>query len=520
MAGGDRMRQLAELARTIGVVGTIALVIVLASSAQAQAQNRDYSTVEWNTAVEAGKVVEGQSVSVEGRRAYTADRTVFLQRALGGFRLSPQVLDSSAKGSRIRLRGKVVSARVGRQGPVVRVEELQILPTEVAEFYTRRRALKLPTADDWKTLAAWARDRGEFFKDADLLDLAEDAIRKAIEVDRKAIPEKDGDALFRLADEAGRLGASAAYQNELRHDGWARRWKAARSEGSAEQERFAASFAAEHPEALSPLAEPIDELFKRYLYQPVSVHASANPDERMKLARAVYVDVVFAALKQRVEPGAANGFVIAAEIDSRLPEHRLEAEALRDQALATRAAEVEKLTRSEVLALAADYRNREQLPQAQGVIESWLSLRRKRLAAEDTEGLLQLADDYRTLLSRSEFADRMLIEAWTRSQNADIAEALEKLGYRKKENRWLTKAEYDQRPEGRLERSLREGRIEAGMSAAQVRKALGLPLNRTRIASSSQVVEVWEYGSAGTKFVVQLSRRKQQDDFVVTAVGQ
>ena len=114
----------------------------------------------------------------------------------------------------------------------------------------------------------------------------------------------------------------------------------------------------------------------------------------------------------------------------------------------------------------------------------------------------------------------MLNEAWTRSQNADIAEALEKLGYRKKENRWLTKAEYDQRPEGRLERSLREGRIEAGMSAAQVRKALGLPLNRTRIASSSQVVEVWEYGSAGTKFVVQLSRRKQQDDFVVTAVGQ
>ena len=502
---------------------SFAMLVVFATGTPLFAQTRDFSTAQWNKAVQDGRIAEGQVVSVEGRRAFSAERTVYLQRGLGSFRLSAESQDSALKGGRVRIRGTVVSGRKGNSGPTIRVDRLEDLKSEVQEFLARRRSLKLPTAKDWLDLAAWARDRGEFFHDSELIDLARDAVDKAIELDRKALPaDAPAKEVADLVVRAEKLGASEAVVSSVRHESWVRRWQAATAAGPVPLSEFTEEFARAFPIPVATVvsAASDDDLFRRYHAQPVHVYDRASPDERMRLMRLVYAESLLTVLKSRLAPGGTNAFEVAAEIEQKIPEYAAVAESIRDEALAARAAEVEKLTRSEVLSLSDDYRQREQLDRARGILETWVTLRRKKLGAEDTEGLLEVAEDYRRLLSRDDYADRLLMETWARNKNPDLAEALEKRGYRLKESRWLTQAEYDQRPEGRLERALREGRIEVGMSATQVRQALGLPVRASRFVTAALVQEVWEYGSGGTRFLVQLSRRKNDAEMTVTTVGQ
>ncbi len=501
---------------------SLAFVVVLATASPLFAQTRDFSTAQWNKAVQDGRVAEGQVVSVEGRRAFSAERTVYLQRCLGSFRLSSESQDSALKGGRVRIRGTVISPRKGNSGPIIRVDRLEDLKSEVQEFLARRRSLKLPTAKDWLDLAAWARDRGEFFHDSELIDLARDAVDKAIEIDRKLLAtDAPAREFAELLSRAEKLGASEALVSSVRHEGWARRWQAASAAGPVPLNEFTDEFAQAFPIAVATVVSRVDEdLFRRYHAQPVHIYDRASPDERMQLMRLVYASSLLTVLKSRLAPGGGNAFEIAAEIEKSIPEYATVAESIRDEALAARAAEVEKLTRSEVLSLSDDYRQRDQLDRARGILETWVTLRRKKLGPDDTEGLLEVAEDYRRLLAREDYADRLLMETWGRNKNPDLAEALEKRGYRLKENRWLTQTEYDQRPEGRLERALREGRIEVGMSATQVRQALGLPVRASRFVTAALVQEVWEYGAGGTRFLVQLSRRKNEPDLTVTTIGQ
>lgn len=505
-----------------GAVLALTFLVWLAWWNTAFAQTRDLSTSQWNQAVRDGRIVEGQVVSVEGRRAYSAEKTVYLQRCLGAFRLSDASQDSALKGARVRIRGTVVAARKGNTGPIIRVDRLDELKSEVQEYLARRRGLKLPTSKDWIELADWARDRGEFFHDSELTDLGREAVDKAMELERKGLaasenPEKAAEALVERADQ---LGASEPLVASLRHESWVHRWQSAEKAGPQALNVFSEEFARAFPIQVAAIVTAAnDELFRRYQVQPVFVYDGAEPEERAKLLRLVYATSVLSVLKSKLAADKTNAFEIAAEIERQTPEFAAVAESLRDEALASRAAEVEKLTRSEVLSLSDDYRGRNHLDQARGILETWVTLRRKRLGPDDTEGLLEVSEDYRRLLGRSDYADRLLMETWARARNPDLAEALEKRGFRLKGDRWLTQSEYDLRPEGRLERALREGRIEVGMSSAQVRQALGLPLRASRFVTAALVQEVWEYGGSGTKFVVQLSRRKNETELTVVSVG-
>jgi hypothetical protein len=271
-----------------------------------------------------------------------------------------------------------------------------------------------------------------------------------------------------------------------------------------------------------PLPHPYAELRKEYFASPLEVYASADATTRGTLHRLLYCDVLLRTLTHDLAADGSNGFVIAERIDKQIPEQHALAETFRDRALAVRAREVESLSKAEMLALAREYRDRRQIPQADQLVEAWLTLRRRRLDPQDTEGLLQLTDDYRQLVRRNDLADLLLKEAWKRNPRlTDIAERLKQAGYRLHEGVWLSEAEFNARPEGQLEQAIRAGRVDIGMSASHVRRSLGEPQSLARAATAGQITEVWTYEqAAATRLVVRLTRGRRQSDLKVAEVSQ
>jgi hypothetical protein len=265
-----------------------------------------------------------------------------------------------------------------------------------------------------------------------------------------------------------------------------------------------------------------DVLLKKYLAEPLETYASADASERRKIHRLLYADLIMRAIVARLEDDASNGFEIADQIDRVIPEQHSRAEEYRDRALKSRAAEIDKLTRAQVIELAEEYRSRQKPKQADQVLESWLTKRLRALDPDDTEGLLDVTNDYRRLLRQEALADRLLIEAWKRNPKVgDIIERLKELGYRLFEGSWLSAAEFSDRPEGHLEQAIRQGRIETGMTAGNVRRALGEPLSKARAATAGQVAEIWTYGlSDASRLVVRLVKRTDQKESTVVSVAQ
>jgi hypothetical protein len=126
------------------------------------------------------------------------------------------------------------------------------------------------------------------------------------------------------------------------------------------------------------------------------------------------------------------------------------------------------------------------------------------------------------MLERPDMTARLLIDAARQQPGSQaIAARLQELGYVLKKGRWLTADESKAIPEGKLEKALREGRVEQGMTATQVLKSLGAPLTTTRIASSGQIGEVWTYGQAGaSRLTIYLVKRATQIEARVVGIDQ
>ena len=510
-------------ARHLQITLALPVLFLLTGSmpATAFAQLKQYSTEEFNQAIEKGSIPVGARIQVTGRKAFVLDRVINLQRCPTKFRAASSISELPVQGGNWLLSGTVSALRRGKTPAEVTVDQVEPIPSDTEEYRRRKSRIDDDDPEQWKALGRWVRQRGEFYRDQELVDLSEICFTKSIDLRRKAVREKDPRQLDLLADEAESLGLNPRLMHSLRHESWYRQWKVAR-EGTADQAlQLAAAMRTKLDGCERPPAEPQTALLAQYQQRPFEVYDGAILVQRRAMHRYLYAELLLHAWLKQIESQQANGFEIADRIDKELPEYAVQADKLREQQLAAKAGEVNKLTRKEVMTLAEQYRHRQQPLVGEQVIDSWMALRRQRLTLEDTEGWLELASDYRTLLGRKETADRLLMEIWSKTQNNDIAEALEKAGYHLKDRTWLTEAEFRRRPEGRLEQALREGRIEPGMSAEQVQQSLGKPDNLARAYSAGQVTEIWSYGSSpADRLIIQLSRRKHQKQLLVTQIQQ
>jgi len=403
-----------------------------------------------------------------------------------------------------------------------RVQSIRELPSDLDRFLEKRRQARSGPPSKWFELGAWAAQRGEFYKDHELIARSEEAYQKGIESERLALARDNPQGFFELAEKARRYKLSEKRAQELLHEGIIILWQSSRRQSGQPLVELARIISERLKGSTTELPQIDVELEKEYVAAPLEVYREADTATRNKLHRILYVDVVLRTILPELKSDGSNGFAIAEKIEKQAGEKRSEIERCKDLALAARSKEVETLSKSDMLALADSLRKRDQPQAAEQLTESWLTLRLRQLEADDTEGLIEVTDDYRALLKRHDLANRLLIDGWVRNQKAtDLAERLQQAGYVLHEGTWLTESKYNARPEGRLEQAIRAGRVDPGMTASHVRRSLGEPQRQARSATAGQVSEVWTYDqSNSTRLVVRLQRNRRQTELTVVDVTQ
>lgn len=494
----------------------IAVAGVVAAPAAAHAAPRLYSIAEFNAAQ---ANLRGVEIRVEGRVSTYGNNIIRFRHCDKVLFRTPEGLLASLKGVKnVEVTGTLTREDGRTEFQVTSVRQL---PTDLETFQKRRREVRLDSPEQWSELGEWARRRAAFYdNDPDLLARGEEALLRAIEIRRRNAARTAPEQFLQLAADVRKLNLPETLYRSLVHEAYWLRWELTQKKTGAVLEALASDIEHDLPGSAEPLRAPDAALRKKYLANPLKIYDVADEPERRALHRMLYSEVVLRQISSRLASDAGNGFEMADLLEQRLPEQRALAESWRDRALAGRAAEVDTLPRKEMLALAEQYRTRNQPRQADQIIESWLTLRRRKLQADDIEGLLQLTDEYRTLLKRDDVADRILFEVYEANPGAtETAERLERRGYRLKDGRWITAEEFNTRPEGMLERALREGRVEVGMTGAQVRKSVGEPLVIAKAATAGLVTEIWIYGQGNAaRLVIRLAKRATQRDLAVVSL--
>jgi hypothetical protein len=498
----------------------IGLLIVIASAGPAKAAGRSYTVQQ---IAEAKSLPLGVEVQIEGRfqqagRSAGGQTEFKLQRCEIAFRMD-RALPAQPKGRNYAVTGKL-SQEGGKT--ICEVQSLREVASDITQFRDRKRAIPRGDSKAMYELAEWAKQRGEFYTDVELISASDEASRDGLDIEVRSLGANDFEGRFRLAARAREIKLTDEHVWPLIHDGYRVRWKQAQQAKPAAWETLARDLARDLPGCDEPLSSPETELRKQYAAQPQELYRSTTAGVRRTLHRILYAEIVLRTLTSRLAPDSGNGFEIADEIEKKLPEFRAKAEEIRDKVLATRAADVNRLSRAQVLELAKLYRDRKQSPEAEKLLTKWLEQRRQRLDGDDIDGHLQLAEEYRALLNRADLSDKLLIETITKHPEArQVATRLEQLGYRWKDGRWLTMGEFQAQPEAAIEQAMRAGRVAIGMTAEQVRKTLGQPASKSRAVSAGQIGEVWIYGTAGdSRLAVFLHRKRNQAEAIVTQVSQ
>ena len=491
--------------------------------AAAAAATRNLSVEEFNAEQTRWADVD-LDITVEGRWSLIGKDQLKFKNCNVFFRSEKPLPALLRKSTNLEATGRVVRDREQKGEPIVfQVRSIREMPTDLETYHLQRLQIRTDNAaavEAYYKLGEWAERRGKFYKDAKLLELAHESKIRGFNIERRQLPKDDSEARFRLAAEARKRDFPESLALELIHEGYQSRRQATLKEKSPAWDKLAEEIARELPGTEEPLTEAEARLRADYHARPLELYQRADAAQRRKLHRILWSDIALASIQRQADANGGNGFEIAELIDQRVPEFHSLAEEYRDRALALRSEKVDKLSQNEVLALRQEYRDREQARQGDNVVESWLTLRRKRLDPGDTEGLLNLAEEYTNLLNRPDVTTRLLQEAAARQPKAaEIAARLEQLGYRQKDGRWMTEAEFKAIPEGRLEKAMREGRVETGMTAPQVIRCLGLPLTSTRIASLGQISEIWTYGQAGSShLVVYLAKQQGKEEAKVIGI--
>lgn len=504
--------------RSFAVVGVLLVLLAGANVLQAE----PLSVKEFNDKLEGWKAAKTDpsplTIEVEGRVKIYSKNRLTLENCKVAFVSKTEFPERTRKSLNVQVAGKVTRDPLSHEH-TFQVSSIRVVPGELERFFDKRRQLKRSSADEWYALGRWAAERGEFYADDKLLAHAEEAYRQGLEIDHKA-RKNDPEGLLELADKA-KSYRMLTFGNELAHEAFHLLCEQSRKLPAVENQKLAERLAAALPGIDEKLRSVPDDLIRDYKRSPLVTYAAADPAARRKLHRWLYVELLARVRTAALKPDGSNGFEVAEEIDRDIPEQHPLAEEIRDRALKARAAEAEKLTRSQVLELREQYRLRNQRRAGDDLVESWLTLRKQGLEPDDTEGLINVSDDYRQLLKRNDLADRLLIDGWARNPKAaDLTERLEKEGYRLFEGRWISQQDFANRPEGKLEKAIRNGLVEPGMTVGQVRRSRGKPDSISRSATSGQVTELWTFKLADSShLVVRFVKRAGQTEMVVADVA-
>ena len=468
---------------------------------------------KWNSLV-------GKSMTLEGRYSSIGKNIIRFRNCDLTFRSAKPLPRISGSGKTVEVFGRLLkeNSRI-----VFAVDRLRELSSDTEKLRKKRFSL-LGSAkpDDWYELGSWAENRGRFYKDQQLLDASKQAYRKGLDIEKRAIKADDEKAWYALIDKASKFKLPATLRKELTHTTYYNLWRSRRDDKSADLKSFAEKIARDLSDATIPIQPPDPKLRVRYQKDGLALYNAANEKTQNKLHRILYSDVYKNFIVRQLTGDYSNGFAIAAEIDKQVPEFHALAEQYRDQQLKTELTAVATYSRRQITDLAERLRNRDLKKEADKSLSDWLKNKERQLAKNDSSGRIQLAEDYLAILEDQTSAGRLLLEAdQLTPKSEEITNRLEKLGYGLNDGKWLPPKALKAQGEDSISKAMREGRVEIGMTRAQVRKTLGSPTTISRIATAGRISEIWAFGQkSSSKLVVHFSSKNPTDKSKVRSVFQ
>lgn len=500
-----------------GLFCTTALATFLCASRATAQDDAASSIAEFVAAKDRWDRLVGRPLRLEGRYTVFGNGNLKFRNCDLEFVFARSFRRPATATKNLEVAGQLVRKGDGYE---FRVNELKPRENDAEQLKLRRALINGSDPPAIFELAGWARQRGTFYEDDELQQEADRLYREGLAIAHDHLEPDDAQGLRDLAAKASKFGVDEGIAHRYLHQSQRVEWEAMRASKQPDFPRILGLIRKELPGAATPL--PRERLAIREDYQaaPEAVFRVADAPTRRLLARAFYIEVALAQIEATAEKSGRNGYQIAARIERDLPELTGLADKYRQRELQYLTERLGTLSRTQLVDLADRYRQRGSDEQARKVTQEWLKSQEPRAAQAGPTELMELGDEYVNLLRDERAAARMYKLAWQKNpQLATARDWLTRHGYELQGTKWSKPGEADEDTnEAAVSSAIAEGRVQVGMSGAQVLKTIGTkPSSSVRMAFSGAVAEVWVFADSG--ITVQLQRRSSASEARVVAIG-
>ncbi|MGD9644217.1 MAG: hypothetical protein AB7U73_00805 [Pirellulales bacterium] len=427
-------------------------------------------------------------ISLTGRfSAFSAGRMRLVDSGID-FRVLPVAGVVRHAMTHVELTGRLLRTS---DGLAFDVTAISAIAPEARRFAERRASLHAPQFAALYELSRWARERGKWYGDEPLLELAWGSYREAFGWQEEETARiGDAEKLLALAARGESLGLEAAEATRIRHRAlWLKAAMLPIAQPVARRQ-----LAAEVRELLPGTEEPltVDVEFPRTEYerQPVEMYANLGGEDRLRAHRALWSRLVGQAVEDEARQPGANLVALVDETRSILPDHPQLLQRLEKQYWTERTAQPERMTRSDLERARAAWIRLGEDARATELTTIWLGLQLERLTPGDAEARLRLARDYLELAGDRNAAILLAREAAQLSPElGEAAALLEQLDFALVDGQWQPIDELA----GATSGDDASGFVQPGDSEAAVREKLRPPDRVTRVAGRGWIQEQWIY---------------------------
>ncbi len=377
-------------------------------------------------------------------------------------------------------------------------------------------------ADEFQSIA-------DFYIDKSLAAQVQNLRLKAFGLQRQQ-RSNDPAGLLQLADAGAQLGVPKSTTEAIRFESLVVRSKARTGDRAALMKDLQSRLTGW--DRRNPFPDKNAEA--RFLKDMVAEYEKADDLNRLRMHRRFYQNVRSADILKNLKADGSNGLEIAATLTADVPEEKTEIARVQSMYVAYRLKRVPSMTRSQLEDVESLLRQSGRSAEFSATLQTWLKAQEERLNNEQLDGMLLLADQYMFAFQRwknkahGNAGTDLLKKSWHIAEKAApkeaaaILEQLEKFGWTRLGDRWMTTREMKSLPRDDVALALRESRVVAGMTREQIVSVMGIPDRRVRVVSGRSVQEIWLYGESGSSRItvhLERSRYEKPEDAVAILVS-